>query len=864
MKGYLIGLGIIILLGIGGLSWQTNSLGYFKRDNSMLDYIPPSYLGVVYIPDATLIKQHIKETEQWKDLQNIEFANKLTSLVETVESVFASIKEPGESVELFPFVASLHLTAPDAYDYLIHVKAIDISFWKLDQWITKLEKNGYEIEVHYFNGANIYEIKGGNLKEPLSFAQYGQTVTCSRYATLIEEAINEQTEGLHNIFGKSYSGNSDKITAYLNFENAPFLNTLFSKDSDSTIFDQAKRIAKGAYCEWEIKEKQFDVIGKIIFNTENKTVQQSDTLSKNTPAHYVPYNSPIFIQQTNKPIELVTTEQKTLLNKYYNSWYENEWAIFAPEFQVEALESCLLLKCNDTKRATNMLSLLSKKKSRKVERSTYRDFEIRSLQNSEIVNILLGEYWAKNYENSHFTSIENYILIGSNKRVTQLALDQYLNKNTLGDEPDFQTYYNKSVAKEGIYTYIQPRFLLNLLSKNPSEGFAQSLEKYKNSYTTFSPLQLHIEPSGNFEGVLAYNFQAGERSAMVWSVVLDAPPAGEPKVIQYNDKNEILMQDKKDELYLLTNEGQIRWRATIDAPILGKVNLIDFYKNGEKQILFNTENNIYVLDLENGESIGEFPLKLSDKATTGMLLANFGGERERIFIPCRNEKVYGYELSGRLLQGWNPKEGLGLIEQPLQYLKQDQNAYMIAANVAGTISFLDRGGNLEFVSPLESPLISPFQIDERESLKVVVATCANGKTYVINQEGVSWAKNYVPIDSTGLFLSDNVLASEAEEMVFAHNNKVAIFNISEKLSEYDLPCSPSDLFTTTLFDVESKRTGVFCAENNQIYLLDYDKIQDGFPMKASTPFVITDLFNNHENMLVAGGVDGNVFAYRLK
>ncbi len=864
MKGCLTGiilLTLTLLVGILGTSWNTNSFGYFQQDISMLDYIPPSYIGIIYVPEATLLTQKMEDTEQWKDLQNLSFVQKLSDLVGSIESICAHIKERGESAQLFSFVASLHLTSPQDYDYLLHAKAIDISFWKLSKWMEKLESYGYEIQSHYFNGATIYEVKGNDLEKPLAFAQYGKTVWCSYFSTLIEEAINEQTDDLRLIF-KEYNREKDKIATYFNFENASFLNTVFFKE-DAQAFNQLKKWGKGIYNEWNIQEGRFEMTGHIVLDEDSNILKRSQALPNNTLAQYVPYNSPFFIQQKNKEINLETSTRKATFKKYFQPWFENDWGMFIPEFQSKELESCLLLKSKDVKRASNLLKLLAKKSPKEVQRIKYRDFEIRPLHNNQIVNILLGEDWTEVYKEPHFTTIENQVLIGSNLHATQNALDQYLNKNALSGQADFQNFYNKSVEQEGIFTYVQPRFLIQLLSKNPSDAFKKSLDKYKNSYTTFSPIQINVKADGRLEGQLTHNFQEGEQSAMAWNVALDAPPLGKPIIIENNDKNQILVQDEKYDLYCLSNDGQILWRTSVDGPILGKVHVVDYYKNKETQLLFNTPKTIQVLDITEGKSIENFPLKLSSKATAGMLLTHFLGERQ-IFIPCKNEKVYAYEQNGKLMQGWNPKTGLGLIKQPLQCLKQDKNIYIIAANAAGTISFLTPRGNLEFISSLESPLVSPFQIDMRDSLKVVVATCANGKTYTINQEGISWSKNYIPIDSTGLFMSENILASDAKEMVFAHKNKVAIFNTTEKLMEYDLPCSASEIFTNSFSDLDTKRAGVFCAENEQIYLLDYDKIRDGFPMKASTPFVITDLFGNNENMLVAGGTEQNVFAYRLK
>lgn len=292
---------------------------------------------------------------------------------------------------------------------------------------------------------------------------------------------------------------------------------------------------------------------------------------------------------------------------------------------------------------------------------------------------------------------------------------------------------------------------------------------------------------------------------------------------------------------------------------MGEIHLVNLYNNDDRQYLFNTRNEIYLVD-NRGDLVQNFPLRLTAPTETGMLFAE-----NNIYIPCTNEKIYGYSLTGKLLNGWNPnEESLGAVNLPLMILEQEDNWFLIAANESGTVNFLNRFGELEFVSILGSPLISPLQIDRREGFDIALATCQDGKTYTINQEGVYWAKNYLRLDSTASFISDNILSSEAEELLFANSEYLSIFNTKEKLKEFNLGCAISDMFTSQIEGIATKRVGAFCADIQQAWLFDYDKVYDGFPITTTTPFMVTDLYNKNENFVISGGTNNEVFAFRIK
>ena len=97
-------------------------------------------------------------------------------------------------------------------------------------------------------------------------------------------------------------------------------------------------------------------------------------------------------------------------------------------------------------------------------------------------------------------------------------------------------------------------------------------------------------------------------------------------------KLDIVVQDTKNNLNLISNNGKVLWKKRIDQPILGKVSQIDIYKNGGLQLIFNTKNKIYVLD-RNGKDVMPFPKTFKDPITQPLAVFDYDKNKNyRILI----------------------------------------------------------------------------------------------------------------------------------------------------------------------------------------------------------------------------------------
>ena len=126
--------------------------------------------------------------------------------------------------------------------------------------------------------------------------------------------------------------------------------------------------------------------------------------------------------------------------------------------------------------------------------------------------------------------------------------------------------------------------------------------------------------------------------------------------------------------------------------IRSDVQLVDIYKNGKFQMLFNTDNEIHLID-RNGIDLPNFPVKLSASATAPLSLFDYDGDKDyRVLIPCSNKTIYNYTLEGKKLEGFSPIKTEEPVDLPISYVTVGPSQYLVAIDREGKIYTFSRRG----------------------------------------------------------------------------------------------------------------------------------------------------------------------------
>ena len=164
-----------------------------------------------------------------------------------------------------------------------------------------------------------------------------------------------------------------------------------------------------------------------------------------------------------------------------------------------------------------------------------------------------------------------------------------------------------------------------------------------------------------------------------WRYQLKAKIRTKPVFVSYSVKNkekELIFQDVENNLIDLDKEGIERWKIRLDGTLLGEIKMIDYHKNGELQLLFNTGTAIHLIN-RNGVEIKNYPVILKSVATNEISVFDYEGKKDyRYMIACRDHKVYNFDKTGKLISGWQPKTTGSFVEVPVRHFRIGSRDYI--------------------------------------------------------------------------------------------------------------------------------------------------------------------------------------------
>jgi hypothetical protein len=289
--------------------------------------------------------------------------------------------------------------------------------------------------------------------------------------------------------------------------------------------------------------------------------------------------------------------------------------------------------------------------------------------------------WADQiYFSNDLIELQSVILACSKNRhmLNNEAFDTYRRQN-LPEQYNYLVYTSPQQAEQGFAK------LLNL--KAPKE-----LDPYEN-FKHLSYTLLHEKNYFKFRFHLLQE-NAEKQKNLLWTTVLDTVCTTKPWsfVNHTTNENEIVVQDEANHLYLINAKGAILWKKNLKEKILSDVHLVDIYKNGKFQMLFNTANEIHLID-RNGEYLPNFPIKLTASATAPLSLFDYDADKNyRVLIPCANKTIYNYTLEGKKLEGFSPIKTEEPVDLPISYVTVGPSQYLVAIDREGKIYTFSRRG----------------------------------------------------------------------------------------------------------------------------------------------------------------------------
>ena len=282
-----------------------------------------------------------------------------------------------------------------------------------------------------------------------------------------------------------------------------------------------------------------------------------------------------------------------------------------------------------------------------------------------------------------------------------------------------------------------------------------------------------------------------------------------------NNKNEIIVQDSENKIHLINNDGQVEWTKKINGKILKEIHQIDTYKNGKLQYVFNTANNLFVIDRK-GRNVGRFPLKFDDKITKPISIFDYDKNKNYRLLITQNRELFMFDSKGKRVKGFEYKKKSEIITKPKHFRISGKD--IIVFKTIDELLILDRRGKIR-IKPKGNYNYSNNEIYQHENN--LVSTSNKNEIVKINMKGdvkigESMSFNSKLISSKNLLitLQKNIIANlgKETEIEFGKYDGFKIYNLNK--NEF-----------VTVYD----------SQNKNLYFLDKNlNIQDGFPIYSKS------------------------------
>lgn len=179
-----------------------------------------------------------------------------------------------------------------------------------------------------------------------------------------------------------------------------------------------------------------------------------------------------------------------------------------------------------------------------------------------------------------------------------------------------------------------------------------------------------------------------------WSVSVGAPIIAGPFLLtdHLSRTKQVLVQDKKYRIHLITCTGKTLWQRELDGPVKGGVEQVDRYKNGKLQMILNTADRVYLID-RNGENVTGFPLSLPEKASAPLSVFDYDGRKDyRVLVPTVGARLLNFDIAGKVTEGWTPPRTPVVCTLPVEHLRIRGKDHLLLVDRNGGITVLDRRG----------------------------------------------------------------------------------------------------------------------------------------------------------------------------
>jgi outer membrane protein assembly factor BamB len=869
---------------------------YFEINRTPLEdplkFIPENAAMIIKVNDSEAFLNRLRNGNLiWEELRSqTEIFKQSDEQISLLDSIRKKHKDIDMALEKKPVYISVLMTGANKFSYLYSFDLSYVNGEHFEDLIKELFDDPL-VSQRTFEGASLKTVKYA--KGEFHYAISQGVFICSESSILIENSLSQYAKGTslydHSEFITVLNTAGTKVLAnvYIDFHQLAGVTSVFADTEQKEIINIIKNLASKASLDLNIKSNALVLNG---FSISNDTLNQYLNLFlKQKPQEaevlkIVPSQVSYFLFQGFSNFSAFLTENKKFsgisVKKEVVAENQNELSLNELEsiFLSWVSNEALILKVKEKpflvfKTVNKEASSASLAKIATGANEPYKDFDLSVLNVHNPFEQLLGPMYSQ-VSSPHCFTIGRYVVFANNFDDLKFFIDEFEAERTLTKDPYFTAFSENLTNESNLFFYYNISQNGEHLASVLKEQYSKYVQQHSDWIKRFEAFAFQISSNDLlfYNNIfLKYNPVQKQETTSLWELQLDTLFSSKPQiVINHNNKQkEIFIQDDANTIYLISNTGKILWKKKLDGKIMGEIQQVDALRNNKLQYLFNTKDKIYLID-RNGNFVDKFPVKLKAEASSPLAVLDYDINKQyRILIPCADNKIYNYTLTGELLKGWNIPEMDSPAATYVHYERIGDKDYLITIDIKGRVYVFDRKGDLRLTlkERITGTEKANYFIDKGKDLSktYIITTDTSGNILRLNLNDELEKISIKEYSRNHLFDYMDINNDKVKEFIFIDDNKMNVFSADkEQVFSLESKNKIKHLPLHLLFPDNTRKMGITDPASEEAFIYDeYGNLLNDFPLRGSSLFTVTDINSDRKLNLIIG-LGKTLYLYELK
>lgn len=479
-------------------------------------------------------------------------------------------------------------------------------------------------------------------------------------------------------------------------------------------------------------------------------------------------------------------------------------------------------------------------------------------QGSEILALNQSDFLEKrfhplvrNFKSNFCAIIQNAFVFSESQSILKILVSSHKDGNLFQNTSAFKTL-QETLAKESSILFItNSNRIQEILRNDFSADLATDIKKVNLSSYALGA-QAIADKSFYHTNMVIQNIDVVNdkaNTAIHFQIELDEDLITTPQFVinHLNGKKEIVVQDQKNTLYLISDQGKIVWKKQLDGIIEGRIHQVDIFKNGRLQLAFTTNNQLIVLD-RNGKEVKQLTKTFEGGNLNPLAVFDYEKKKNYRFVVTQNDKTFMYNSKGNIVDGFKYKKASQPIIAAPKHLVIGNKDYLVFKLKDGSLKLLNRVGDVR------TRVNEKIDFSENEVYVYknrFTLSDKDGMLYEIDDKGKISKTNLDFSNDHGLTTTERTLATMNENIIRIKGKSVTL-----EMGVYTAP---------KIFYIHNKvYVSVTDLQNEKIYLFDSQaKPIAGFPISGTSSIDLSDLENDKRIDIVSKKDSKQVVVYKI-